>query len=124
MIVLVSLPLAEVDFDQSVLYSTIILAILLTRKNRPEKILSTLWNMMQWRAVGRMASFSRRQIMSYGHRLGIPFTRFKKLPSARHKFVHKRSHGKKKRGNKNVNRTVRSGFFFMYLKYTYIIAIF
>lgn len=113
MIVLVSLPLAEVDFDQSVLYSTIILAILLTGKNRPDKFLSKLWEMMRWRAMARMASVSRRQIMYYGLRWGIPLTQLKKLLSTRHKVVRKRSSGRKKRGNKNVNRTVRSGFSYL-----------
>lgn len=110
MIVLFSLPLAEVNFDQSVLYSTIILAILLTGKKRSENILSKLWEMSHWRAWSNMATVSRRQLMFDGLGWGIPLTQIKKLLSI-HKVVRKRSNSRKKRGHKKVNRTVSIGIF-------------
>lgn len=108
MIVLFSLPLAEVDFDQSILYSTIILAILLTGKNRAGKFLATLWEMARWQAWSRMTTINRRQLMFQGLGWGIPLTQIKKLLSVRN-AVRKRSSLRKKRGHKHVNRTVRSG---------------
>lgn len=112
MIVLFSLPLAEVDFDQSILYSTIILAILLTGKNRAGKFLATLWEMARWQAWSRMTPINRRQLMFQGLGWGIPLTQIKKLLSVRN-VVRKRSSLRKKRGHKHVNRTVRSGILWL-----------
>lgn len=107
MIVLFSLPLAEVDFDQSILYSTIILAILLTGKKRTGKFLATLWEMARWQAWSRITTINRRQFMFQGLGWGIPLTQIKKLLSVRN-VVRKRSSIRKKRGHKHVNRTVVS----------------
>ncbi|XP_061162767.1 phosphatidylserine decarboxylase proenzyme, mitochondrial-like isoform X1 [Saccostrea echinata] len=103
--VLFSLPLAEVDFDRSVLYSTIILAVLLTGKNRSEKFLFKLWEMTRWQTWSKMA-LNRHKIMFDGLRWGVPLRQIKKLLSI-HKIVRrKRSSIHKKRGHKNVNRTI------------------
>ncbi|KAJ8311963.1 hypothetical protein KUTeg_009336 [Tegillarca granosa] len=98
------------DFDQTVLYSSLILAVLLTGRHTTTKgFLKNAFQMSRWKVWEKIAKMDPREIIFYGLRLGIPLKQLQEFVSSRKLLMKKKTRkykrhtkGKKKQLNNTI----------------------
>ena len=109
-----SLGISE-DFDRTVMYSSVILAVLLSlRHSSAKSVMGRAIRLTEWQIWEKLANVSPRQLMAFGLEWGIPTEQLRRLISYRSlakkkacRYRKPKGTLKRKRiGKKNLNRTV------------------